>query len=62
MYVRRINLSSISCKSYKAIQKIFRRKAYDPDNGLLLSQNMDRLFDKGYILLITTGLLFYQIN
>jgi predicted restriction endonuclease len=22
---------------------------YDPDNGLLLSQNMDGLFDKGYI-------------
>jgi len=25
------------------------KEAYDPDNGLLLSRNMDLLFDKGYI-------------
>ena len=24
-------------------------EAYDPDNGILLSQNLDGLFDKGYI-------------
>jgi len=35
-------------------------EAYDPNNGLLLSRNMDILFDKGYISFSDDGVLIYS--
>ena len=39
-------------------------EAYDPNNGLLLSRNMDILFDQGYISFNNDGTIMYspQLN
>lgn len=35
-------------------------EAYDPNNGLLLSRNMDILFDQGYISFNDDGTIIYS--
>lgn len=37
-------------------------EAYDPDNGILLSQNLDGLFDKGYISFNDNGTMIISRN
>ena len=47
--LEKLTYPTLVASHIKPFKKSSDEEAYDPDNGLLLSQNMDGLFDKGYI-------------
>lgn len=47
--VEKLVYPTLVASHIKPFVKSSEEESYDPENGLLLSQNMDGLFDKGYI-------------
>ncbi len=47
--LEKLTYPTLVASHIKPFVKSSEEESYDPDNGLLLSQNMDGLFDKGYI-------------
>jgi len=47
--VQDLPFPSLVASHIKPWRKCSKEEAYDPDNGLLLSQDLDEMFDKGYI-------------
>ena len=62
--LEKISYPSLVASHIKPFIKSDDNEAYDPNNGLLLSRNMDILFDQGYISFNDNGTIIYstQLN
>jgi len=58
--VENVPYPSLVASHIKPFIKSDENEAYDPDNGLLLSRNMDILFDQGYISFDNNGTIIYS--
>lgn len=58
--IERLSYPSLVASHIKPFIKSDENEAYDPNNGLLLSRNMDILFDQGYISFEDNGKIIYS--
>ena len=58
--VEKLSYPSLVASHIKPFIQSNENEAYDPNNGLLLSRNMDILFDQGYISFTNDGTLIYS--
>lgn len=58
--VEKLSYPSLVASHIKPFIQSNENEAYDPNNGLLLSRNMDILFDQGYISFENDGTIIYS--